>query len=102
MGKPSRKKFQEALRALKAACRNDKLPFTLRVHAAELILAVYGVHLPENSPRIKRAVKDLVAESAFERQVREQVHQKVLEDAEDQARAFLERVTEEKQRSDNN
>ena len=99
MGKPSRKRFQEALRALKAACKNDRLPFTLRVHAAELILAVYGVPLPDSNLRTKRAVRDLVEENAFERSLRQQVHERVLQDAESQARAFLERVnnTQEKQ-----
>ncbi|MFL6437722.1 MAG: hypothetical protein ACJ71Q_09095 [Terriglobales bacterium] len=99
MGKVSRKKFQEALRALKAACRNDRLPFTLRIHAAELILAVYGVHLPENTPRIKRTVKDLVTESAFDRQLGEQIRAKVIQDAEADALAFLERA---KETNDNN
>src|SRR5205823_12004199 len=75
MGKPSRKRFQEALPALKAACKNDRLPFTLRVHAAELILAVYGVPLPDSNLRTKRAVRDLVEENAFERSLRQQVHE---------------------------
>jgi hypothetical protein len=88
----SRKKFQEALRALKAACRNDKLSFTLRVRAAELILAVYDVPLPESSARVKRTVKELVQEGRFDSEVREQVNQKVRQDAEAQARAFWGRV----------
>lgn len=91
----SRKKFQEALRCLKATCKNDKLPFTLRVRAAELICAIYGVRLPENTARTKRTVKELVEESAFDRQVRDQVRQRILADAEAEAKAFLERVKDE-------
>jgi hypothetical protein len=92
MPKISRKKFQEALRCLKQACKADKLPFALRIRAAELILAIYQVPLPESSARVKRTVKELVQESALDRQVREQVNEKVRADAEAQARAFLGRV----------
>jgi hypothetical protein len=92
MAKISRKKFQEALRCLKAACKNDNLTFALRVRAAELILAIYNVPLPESSARIKRTVKDLVTEGSFDKGVREQVNEKVRADAEAQARAFLGRV----------
>ncbi len=89
MPKVSRKKFQEALRALKDACKNPKLTFALRVRAAELILAVYNVPLPESSARVKRTVKELVEEGSFDKEMREQVNQKVRADAEAQARAFL-------------
>ena len=92
MANLSRKRFQEALRALKQVCKNDHLPATLRVRAAELILAVYGVPLPESSARIKRTVRELVTEGAFDRQVREQVNAKVRQDAEAEARRFLESV----------
>ena len=94
MGKPSRKKFQEALRALKAACKNEHLPFSLRVRAAELILAVYGVPLPESSARVKRTVRELVTEGAFDRQVQEQVQEKIRNDAEAEARRFLQSVND--------
>ena len=94
MARPSRKKFQEALRALKLACKNDRLPFTLRIRAAELILAVYGVQLPENTARNRRAVKELVEENAFDRQVRAQVEEKLKAQAEADALAFLERAKE--------
>jgi hypothetical protein len=93
MARVSRKKFQEALKALKAACKNDKVPFTLRVRAAELICAIYGVPLPESSARIKRTVKELVEEGSFDRQVRQEVQDKVRQDAEAQARKFLEQVS---------
>jgi hypothetical protein len=92
--KPSRKRFQEALRALKQTCKNDRLPATLRVRAAELILAVYGVPLPESSARIKRTVKELVQEGSFDREIREQVNEKVRKDAEAEARRFLESVNQ--------
>jgi len=92
MAKISRKKFQEALKALKAACKNDRLPFTLRIRAAELILAVYGVPLPESSARIKRSVRELVQEGSLDRQIREQVNEKVRQDAEAEARRFLQSV----------
>jgi hypothetical protein len=94
MAKISRKKFQEALRALKSVCKNDKLPATLRVRAAELILAVYNVPLPESSARIKRTVKELVQEGSFDRQIREQVADKVRRDAEAEARRFLDSVNQ--------
>jgi uncharacterized protein (DUF2236 family) len=92
MGRPSRKKFQEALKALKAACKNEHLPFSLRVRAAELILAVYGVPLPGSSARVKRTVKELVTEGVFDREMREQVNERVRQDAEAEARRFLEGV----------
>jgi hypothetical protein len=106
MAKVSRKKYQEALRALKAACRNDKLSFPLRIRAAELILAIYEVPLPESSARIKRGVKELVQEGAFDKEVRNQVRDRVAQDAEQAARAFLGRVknapSEEKGEHTNN
>ncbi len=92
MAKFSRKKFQEALRALKQVCKNDRLPATLRVRAAELILAVYGVPLPESSVRIKRTVRELVQEGGFDREVRNQVNERIRQDAEAEARKFLETV----------
>jgi hypothetical protein len=92
MARFSRKKFQEALRALKQVCKNDKLPATLRVRAAELILAVYGVPLPESSARIKRTVKELVQEGSFDKQMRDQVNERVRQDAEAEARRFLQSV----------
>lgn len=106
MANISRKKFQEALRALKQACRNDKLSFPLRVRAAELILAIYEVPLPESSARIKRGVKELVQEGSFDKEVRNQVRDRVAQDAEQAARAFLGRVrnapNEEKSEHANN
>ncbi len=92
MPKVSRKKYQECLRLLKSACKNEKLPWTLRLRAAELILAIYGVPLWEGSYRTKRAVKELVEESRFDSEVKAQVEEKVRQDAEAQARAFLGRV----------
>lgn len=89
MGKPSRKKFQEALRVLKQACRNDKLPFTLRIRAAELICCIYGVRLPESTHRTKRTVRKLVTEGQFDRGVRKQVQENSQQEAIAAARAFL-------------
>jgi hypothetical protein len=89
MPKFSRKKFQEALRALKDACRNPKLTFALRVRAAELICVIYGLPPLESSARVKRTVKELVEEGSFDKEVRQQVQDKVRQDAEAQARAFL-------------
>jgi len=96
MGRPSRKRFQEALRALKAACKHDGLPFTLRIRAAELICAIYGVPLPESSIRIKRTVKELVKEGEFDRQLREHVREKSKQDAVAAARAFLASMEQQK------
>jgi Tfp pilus assembly protein PilF len=92
MAKISRKKFQEALRALKSACKNDRLPFTLRIRAAELICAIYQIPLPQSAVRVKRAVKELVQEGSLDRQIREQVNERVRQDAEAEARRFLESV----------
>lgn len=82
MAKVARKKFQEALRALKQACKNEHLPFTLRIRAAELICAIYGVPLPESNTRTKRTVRELITENAFDRQARKQAREKVRRDAE--------------------
>jgi uncharacterized protein (DUF2236 family) len=95
MGKPSRKRFQEALKALKQVCKNDRLPATLRVRSAELICAIYEIPLPESAARIRRTVRELVTEGAFDRQVREQVQEKVRQDAEAEARRFLQSVQSE-------
>jgi hypothetical protein len=73
----SRKKYQEALRVLKAACKHEALPWTQRIRAAELILMVYGVLETPESKRDKRAVKELVTERAFERAANEQIRQAV-------------------------
>lgn len=73
----SRKKYQEALRVLKGACKNEALPWTQRIRAAELIMLIYGAIETPESKRDKRAVKELVTERAFERQANEQVRQAV-------------------------
>jgi hypothetical protein len=78
--KVSRKKFQEALRALKQTCKNERLPFALRIRAVELLCCIYGVPLPEISARTKRTVKELVGENAFDRRVRQQVRDKAMQD----------------------
>ncbi len=74
--KVSRKRFQEALRMLKQACKNERLPFTQRIRAAELLMAIYGIPLPESNARTRRTVKELVAENAIDRQIRQQARQK--------------------------
>lgn len=94
MGKPSRKRFQEALRALKQACKNDRLPYTVRIRAAELICAIYGVPLPEFSVRTRRTVKELVQEGQFDREVKDQVQEKIKQDAEANAKRFLQTLEE--------
>jgi hypothetical protein len=85
----SRKKYQEALRVLKGACRNEALPWTQRIRAAELIMLIYGAIETPESKRDRRAVKELVTERAFERQANEQVRQavtqKVMTEAEREA-----------------
>ncbi len=73
MSKPSRKRFQEALKALKQACKNERLPFTLRIRAAELICSIYGVPIPSTSYGVKRATKELIQEGRFDAAVRDQV-----------------------------
>jgi hypothetical protein len=103
----SRKKYQEALRVLKSVCRDAKLPMTQRLRAAELILLVYGVPVPEGgygtAKRNKQVIKTLVEERSFEKRVQQQitdnVRTRVMEeaqakeetrvDAQTQARDFL-------------
>ena len=94
MGRISRKKYQEALRCLKQACRNDKLSFALRIRAAELICLIYGLPPLESSARVKRTIRELVTEGTLDRQIREQVADRVRKDAEAEARRFLESVSQ--------
>jgi hypothetical protein len=75
----SRKKYQEALKVLKAACKNEALSWTQRIRAAELIMMIYGTLDSPESKRDRRAVKELVTERAFERATNEQVRQAVTE-----------------------
>lgn len=82
------------MRCLKQACKNERLSFTLRIRAAELICLIYGLPPLESSARIKRTVKELVQEGTLDRQIREQVADKVRQDAEAQARRFLESVSQ--------
>jgi hypothetical protein len=86
----SRKKFQEALRALKDACRNPNLSHAMKIRSAELICLIYGLTLPEGATRInKKAVKTLVEERSFEKSlhagirtaVQERVEQEAFEEA---------------------
>jgi hypothetical protein len=82
MAKIARKKYQEALKALKQACKNERLPFALRIRAAELICGIYGVPLPESTARTRRTVRELVSENAFDKHTRNQVREKARQDAE--------------------
>jgi len=71
MVKYSRKRFQEAIRACKQICKNEKLPAVTRLRSAELIYLLYGGELPGgNTKRDKRSIKDLVQERSLEKQVR--------------------------------
>lgn len=70
----SRKKYQEALKVLKAACKNESLSWTQRIRAAELILCAYGeVDLPWSSKRDRRTVKELTEERAWEKKALEEI-----------------------------
>ncbi len=96
MARFARRKYQEALKALKAACRNDKLSLTLRIRAAELICLIYGLPPLESTARVKRTVRELVQESTLDKQIRDQVNERVRRDAEAEARRFLDSVNNTK------
>lgn len=88
----SRKRFQEALRVLKTICKDARTPLPLKLRAVELLMTIYGLELPDSSYKVKRAAKDLVAESRFDRALRKQLDQSTRADAIQAARAFLDRV----------
>lgn len=88
----SRKKYQEALKVLKAACKTETLPWTQRIRAAELIMMIYGTLETPEIKRDRRAVKELVSERAFERQANEQVRQAVTQRVLTEAEKEAERV----------
>jgi hypothetical protein len=70
MAKISRKKFQEALKVLKGACKNESLPWKLRIHAAEMVLSIYGADVPNDDGRSGKLIRDLVNERAFRKGIR--------------------------------
>jgi hypothetical protein len=70
----SRKRYQEALRFLKAALRNDKLSFAQRFRAVELLVIIYGDRLPDNK-RDRKTIKELMEERSLERNAQEALGQ---------------------------
>jgi len=82
----SRKRYQEALKACKQICKNEKLPAVTRLRSAELIYLLYGGELPGgNSKRDKRTIKDLVQERSVEKQIRTAVDEQTKPQTEEQA-----------------
>ena len=73
MPRISRRKYAEALRCLKNAIKNDKLPWTIRIRCVELLLSIYNVPVPDGGRRERRAVRELVEERAGERSINEQI-----------------------------
>lgn len=98
--RPSRKKFQEALRCLKQAAKTPTIPWIHRLRACELICSIYGVvPLPDiGANRTRKVIKDLVEEHEFERRMRTELETKtrarIIGDAEAAARAFLAETAE--------
>ena len=81
--RPSRKKYQEVLRALKVAVSLKTLPWTQRLRAAELIIAVYGVAqlapVPPMTGHSRKVVRELVEESRFDSTLKADVRAKMQE-----------------------
>ena len=79
--RPSRKRFQEALRCLKTAISLDTLPWSSRLRACELLLACYEVApvapIPPMTGHQRKVVRDLVQDAAFDGQVRKAVRAKM-------------------------
>jgi hypothetical protein len=75
----SRKKYAAALRFLKAALSNERLPFAQRLRCVELLLAIYGDLDAQPGKRDRRAVKELIEERAIERQTNEFARHAVLD-----------------------
>jgi hypothetical protein len=88
MTKFSRKRFQEALKACKQICKNEKLPAVTRLRSAELIYLLYGGELAGgNSKRDRRSIKDLVTERGLEKQIRATVDEQTKPQTEAEAEA---------------
>lgn len=86
----SRKKYGDALRMLKAACRQSTLPWTQRLRAAEMLMMIYGVHTGEmNNKRDVKTIRELVEESTFDQKIKDEMRQKSTADAIQVARKFL-------------
>ena len=91
--RPSRKKYGQALAALKQAVALPSLPWTQRLRAAELIIAIYGVAqlapVPPMTGHNRKVVKELVEESRFETAVRKEVRGRMAEQIEADERAQI-------------
>lgn len=74
MRRISRRKWQESIRCLKTAIKNDKLPWAQRLRAVELLMCLYDCPLPESSRRTTKAVKAMVEERVLERSINNQVN----------------------------
>jgi hypothetical protein len=81
----SRRKYAEALRCLKLICKVSSHPVAIRLRAAEMILQIYGLE-PPTTKRDKMAIRDLVQQHTFEKQLTAQVDDKIAqEDADAEA-----------------
>ena len=76
----SRRKYQEAVSALKATLRSKNTPAHLRIRATELLLACYGTPVEGEPTKITAAsVKELVSVRVWEKALGKQVREKMLE-----------------------
>lgn len=83
----SRRRYSEAVKALKSALKSPTLPWVQKLRAIELLLCIYGVPIPEPGRRERRAIKDMVADRGVEKMIAEQVRTTVEERARQEAEA---------------
>jgi hypothetical protein len=92
----SKRKYAEALRCLKLICKVSSHPVAIRLRAAEMILQIYGLE-PPTTKRDKMAIRDLVQQHTFEKQLTAQVDDRIAQEdaeklAQEQAQAEAEEV----------
>ena len=86
----SRKKYGACLKMLKAAVANEKLSWVQRMRAAEIICSIYNVDIGElSNKRDVKLIRELVEESAFDREIKDQLQQQSRQQAIEAARQFL-------------
>ena len=92
MPRISRRKWQECIKCLKGAIKNERLSWAVRIRAVELYMSLMNVPLPDSSYKAKKSVKLLVEERAGERTL----HQHIRAEVADKVRQEAEREAERK------
>ena len=89
----SRRKFGAAVKVLKQALANDKLPLQTKLRCVELLMLLYDVELPDSSRRDQKAIRQLVSERSIDRalhaDIRAEVAARVEAEAEQHAKGEL-------------